>query len=244
MELDSEEILNALRKDGFILIPSFLTHEEVEKTRAEYFLSLSRLEPHPPSQRFDPGNLKITPWRKFAVGSRNGSGDPYSQVLQTTYFSPSAPDYPVLGSVFSRLIALRNTLTDMPSGYGSDLRKDAFWNACRVHHYPRGGGHMASHVDSRFPKLLADAEFKFIQVATTLSNRGKDFNSGGGFLVDRRGQSVYLESEDNAGSLVVFDGSVDHGVEDIDPDQLMTFESTAGRIALFVNLYPNQHVIK
>ena len=103
---------------------------------------------------------------------------------------------------------------------------------------------MASHVDSRFPKLLADAEFKFIQVATTLSNRGKDFNSGGGFLVDRRGQSVYLESEDNAGSLVVFDGSVDHGVEDIDPDQLMTFESTAGRIALFVNLYPNQHVIK
>ena len=49
---------------------------------------------------------------------------------------------------------MRNSLTLMNAEYGSSLGLDEFWNACRIHHYPQGGGHMAIHRDTLLPALL------------------------------------------------------------------------------------------
>jgi hypothetical protein len=137
------------------------------------------------------------------------------------------------------MIELRNSLTTMNLNYGNDLNNDAFWNACRIHHYPQGGGHMAAHRDTLFPHLLKNFKVPFIQIMVTMTARGTDFNNGGGYVVDSKGNTILFETDNNAGSLVLFDGSTIHGVQDIDLSELLDFSSSKGRIALFVNLYKN-----
>jgi hypothetical protein len=237
--INIEEALSDVRMHGYSIIPGFLSPQELNDARLEYFKSFGECAPHPQAEKFTPADLKNKPWRKHAIGSKSGSGEPYSQLLQTIYFSQQNKEYPILSKIFSEIIGIRNLMTKMRVDYGSDLVNDDFWNACRAHHYPRGGGHMASHKDTLFPKLLSDFEFPFIQIMITLTNRDSDFNQGGGYIVDKEGRKIFFENNANAGSLILFDGETVHGVEDIDPDQLLDMQSNLGRVALFVNLYAN-----
>ena len=237
--IDEEKVFFDIRNNGYSILPGFLSPEDLDGARSEYFRSLENEQSHPPLEKFKPIELAEKPWRKFAIGSKSGSGEPYSQLLKTTYFSDKCLTYPVLSKVFGRMIKLRNRLTNMHADYGSNFNEDDFWNACRVHHYPCGGGHMASHKDTLFPRLLSDFEFPFIQIMVTLTNRKYDFNLGGGYIIDKQGEVVFFENESNAGSLILFNGETVHGVEDIDPDLLLDMNSKSGRIALFVNLYAN-----
>ena len=233
-----EDVLNRVREDGFYIFPNYFDHQMVSQAKAEYFATMDSVGLKPAGEKLHPAELTQQPWRKLAVGSKNGSGEPYSQVLQTTYFSQNDLTRPVLSQIFTRLIELRNTMTGMPLTYGSDLSRDHFWNACRVHHYPSGGGHMAIHRDTGFPAVLKDFQIPFVQIMLTLSSRGDGFERGGGYI-QRDGVDVFFENESNAGSLIVFDGSTLHGVDDVDPAGLLDFGSKQGRLALFVNLYRN-----
>ena len=237
--LDTKKIFDDVRSNGYSIIPNYIAKDKLDRVRAEYFQCLSELNIHPQGEKFSPRSLIERPWRKYALGSKSGSGEPYSQILQTTYFSAFDKNYPELGDVFSEMVLIRNKLTGMRDDYGCNFDTDDFWNACRVHHYPQGGGHMAAHRDTLFPKLLSDFEFPFIQLMITLSARGSDFNHGGGYVVNKTGETIFFENEHNAGSLILFDGNTIHGVEDVDPGSLFDVSSPLGRAALFVNLYAN-----
>jgi hypothetical protein len=65
-----------------------------------------------------------------------------------------------------------------------------------------------------------------------------------GYVENSSGKRVYFENEKNSGSLILFDGATIHGVEDVDLDQVLDFNSNMGRIALFVNLYANNEIKK
>ena len=71
---------------------------------------------------------------------------------------------------------LRNRLMKVADDFGEDPARDKFWNACRVHHYPRGGGFMSMHRDTHFPIKLGD--HPFYQVMVPLSVMGRDFVEG------------------------------------------------------------------
>lgn len=234
-----KEILEKVKNEGFCVIENFADPATVIAAKEGYSRSMGFLKIHSPKEAFNPAQLELAPWRKLAIGSRTGSGEAYSQLLQTTYISEHDPKFPALVKLFRSMIELRNELTGMASDYGSNLATDRFWNACRVHHYPQGGGHMSAHRDTLFPKMLEKFDLPFMQIMMTLSNRQKDFNSGGGFIETKGGERHFFEDADNRGSLVLFDGSAVHGVDDIDLDKVLSFDSTAGRIALFVNLYTN-----
>ncbi len=165
MELiDEKKIFSDIESSGYSVLPGFLSSEELNGARSEYYRSLESEQSHPPLEKFKPIELVEKPWRKFTIGSKSGSGEPYSQLLQTTYSSEKCLNYPSLSKVFSRMINIRNRLTKLRVNYGSNLSEDDFWNACRVHHYPCGGGHMAPHKDTLFPRLLEEFEFPFIQM--------------------------------------------------------------------------------
>ncbi len=239
----SEEIgarlIRSVEDQGYTIIDRFLSQHLLDAARDEYARCMCTTPLHAQGEKFRPSDLSVAPWRKQTVGSRSGSGEPYSQLLQTTYFHSGDQRFPALSGIFNSMVTLRNFLTGMPLDYGNNLQSDAFWNACRLHHYPQGGGHMATHLDTLFPKLLRDFKIPFIQIMVTLSARGKDFKTGGGFIIDRAGEKIFFENENNAGALVLFDGSIYHGVDDIDSFEFLDFSKINGRKALFVNLYKN-----
>lgn len=238
-DVNAELVLKDIGEKGFCVVENIIPMDLVLDARSEYFSSMDLNLLHASGEKFSPWNLRERPWRKLAAGSRTGSGEAYSQLLQTTYFWQDDQNFPALSSIFNAMVSFRNSLIKVKPNYGSNLHLDNFWNACLVHHYPQGGGHMAEHIDTLFPALLSKFDIPFLQIMVTLSSRGAHFNAGGGYLKNSDGKRSYFENYDNVGSLVLFDGSVTHGVEDIDPDILLDFKSHKGRIALFVNLYAN-----
>ena len=241
--LDNKDVIDiqeSITLKGYHLIKEFIPAEICSSARDEYFQSMLALELNSQAKSFLPTDLLKNAWRKTAVGSGNGLGEKYSQVLQTTYMPlKNLEEFQGLNYCFNQAIQTRNQLTDMPKNFGSEnsLQPGAYWNASRIHHYPSGGGHMAEHKDTHFPAILGKSNIPFIQVAILLSNRNIDFSSGGGFIVDRDGQKFFFEDESSIGSIVIFDGSLKHGVEDIDPHLILDWQSSKGRIALFSNLY-------
>jgi len=95
-----------------------------------------------------------------------------------------------------------------------------------------------NHCDTYFPVKLGD--LPFYQVMAPLSVKGRDFSEGGGILVTHQGERLNTDEMAGIGSLVVFDGRIQHGVDDVDPREVMNFDDEAGRLAAFANLYVTQ----
>jgi hypothetical protein len=227
-----------LGERGYLIINDTEIEKNCIRARAEYDRCLKLSKLHATREKFHYSALSKEPWRKLAIGSSNGLGDPYAQNLQSIYFDSNDKNYPVLGSLFNTMVSIRNRLMGVDPSFGSNPEKDRFWNACRVHHYPRGGGFMATHRDTHFPQVIASQIGKpFYQVCVLLSRKNADFFTGGGVVYDNQKQKIDLETAGGFGSLIIFDGQTYHGVEDIDLDQVIDFSRSDGRLAAFVNLY-------
>lgn len=237
--LDLDAVDAALDRHGYLIVRNDELTALCAQARADYVRFFEQSKPKPPRESFDFRHLAREPWRKYAIGSHIGLGDPYAQNLQSSYFDYRDRNYPQLGELFAQLLAIRNHLMRLPkANFGEEAEQDRFWNACRIHHYPRGGGFMAKHCDTYFPTIIKEQMGKpFYQVSALLSRKGEHFATGGGFVVDRQGKKIDLETEAGFGTMVIFDGKTPHGVDDVDPDQIINFDRSDGRLAAFVNLY-------
>jgi hypothetical protein len=234
---DAPAVDIVLKRDGYMILRDEELELQCEAARKEYEACLDKATIHAPAERFRYSDLSAQPWRKLAIGSKNGVGEPIAQNLQTTYFGTGDKNYPALGTLFQTIIGIRNTLMSVDASFGNDPERDGFWNACRVHHYPRGGGFMTLHRDEYFPGKLADRDKPFYQMLVLLSRKQVDFVTGGGVLVSFADKKVDVEIEGGFGTMIFYDGRTQHGVEDIDPDQIIDFTRPDGRLAALVNLY-------
>ena len=236
--IDTDSIDKELDRRGYVIIHDAGIERTCLEAREEYLRCLHKSRLHATRERFHYGVLSNEPWRKLAIGSANGLGDPYAQNLQSIYFDANDRNYPALGSLFNTMLQIRNRLMGVDLCFGSNPEKDRFWNACRIHHYPRGGGFMAIHKDTHFPQVIAAQIGKpFYQVCVLLSRKNTNFFSGGGVIYDKEQNKIDLEIEGGFGSLILFDGRTYHGVEDVDLDQVIDFSRSDGRLAAFVNVY-------
>jgi hypothetical protein len=236
--IDPQQVDDELGRSGYLVIKDADITAASSDARTEYDRCLQRSKVHAPRERFHYNSLHGEPWRKLAIGSSNGLGNPYAQNLQSIYFDANDENYPALGALFRFMIAVRNRLMRLDASFGDNPERDRFWNACRVHHYPRGGGFMAMHKDTHFPGVISAQIGKpFYQVSVLLSRKHIDFCSGGGFVINNRDEKIDLEAEGGFGSLILFDGRTYHGVEDVDLDKIIDFSRPDGRLAAFVNLY-------
>jgi hypothetical protein len=236
--IDPVKIDKELNSNGYLIIHDAEIEQLSVEARAEYERCFRASKLHATREKFHYSVLAKEPWRKLAIGGSTGLGYPYAQNLQSIYFDANDSNYPALGALFALMVLIRNKLMGVDPDFGSNPERDRFWNACRVHHYPRGGGFMATHQDTHFPQII-DAQIgkPFYQVCVLLSRKNTDFFTGGGVIFDSQKQKVDLETEGGFGSLVLFDGRTYHGVEDVDLDQVIDFSSPEGRLAAFVNLY-------
>ena len=93
--------------------------------------------------------------------------------------------------------------------------------------YPSGIGSMNRHVDP--------VDHHQLSVPVLLmSNKGKDFKSGGAFVEKENGERIILEDVAKSGDVIYFNARIAHGVETIDPESEADWLSFKGRwMALF-----------
>ena len=72
-----------------------------EAARIEYLDVFQKADLQPPRKKFSYTDLARAPWRKLAIGSQNGVGETYAQVLQTIYFDCRHSPNRALNALFS-----------------------------------------------------------------------------------------------------------------------------------------------
>lgn len=225
-------IQNEITKKGYFVYKNDATVDLARRARDEFFSSFRSYKKA--NQGFTYSDLADGPLIKKNISSTNGVGESYAQVLQSAYY-PAKTSLPAIDQVFQRIIVTRNQLTGQAKTFGDNPVQDRFWDARRIHHYPQGGGFMFPHRDSYFPTVLNDVQF--LQVLFLLSEKGQDFQSGGGYIYDLQDQKIDLETEGGLGAIIYFDGRIIHGVADVDAQEDFDLTRPTGRLSAIANLY-------
>lgn len=179
-------------------------------------------------------------FQKLAIGGTMQSWAYRPRFIRILYNPLWEADIYGLHGLFRKLAALRNRLQGHPEGYAIDTVDGGMWTAARVQHYPAGGGFLIPHRDTVISKVNSDAGIEqFYQILLPLTQKGMDFERGGGFveLEDGEGQRVYIEDNIEAGDVVMYDGRTVHGVADIDPHKRVNLQTMDGRVVMFASLY-------
>ena len=148
--VDVKEVIENIQKNGYFILKNSITLDLAESARTEYFQSFSNFALS--TNNFKYSQLLLSPIRKKKISSTNSLGEAYPQVMETTFY-PKHHRYLAIEKMFNVIVELRNEITGMPADYGDEPERDKFWNARRIHHYPRGGGFMVMHKDTYFSKF-------------------------------------------------------------------------------------------
>ena len=113
--------------------------------------------------------------------------------------------------------------------YENNIPSDGQIDRLQIVRYPSGGGQLRDHVDSRKNQRVVSG--------VVMSKRGVDYKSGGFYFNKSKKKRINLENKIEEGDAVIFYGSLIHGVEPIDPNEKLSWNSTKGRwfLGMFVN---------
>ena len=241
------EIISNLKRKGFYLLNldnEFLFLIESAFQEYKRIIDEKKVEILATNSSFRYKEIKNNFFGKYSIGAYNGIKDPIAQLLQTIYLPTSKKQ--ILNSnnylfkLAEYLVFLRNYICNMDPLFGYNPIKEKFWNASRIHHYPIGGGFMSCHNDTSFPKIMKNNSVPFLQISVSLSMKGRDYFKGGGYVFEKENnKKIYTDrNQNNPSSITFFDGSIFHGVDDVDPDSKISFNSKNMRAALFTSLFP------
>ncbi len=156
------------------------------------------------------------------------SSRPKVQSLYFTFFWNK--EFPRVMEIGKMLGRLRNKIAGLDIDYG--FREDDEHLAYSLfQHYPLGGGFICEHGDLLEP-----------QKCVTVLNLPGDFDKGG-LYVNPAGEKIPLEPLMEAGDLFIFRPNVLHGVDPIDPDKPLDFQSPNGRWRMACALVQNKQRI-
>lgn len=235
-EIRREEVLEPLMANKFVCLRGILSPARVRRGRETFEKRFSKKDDHPTIGE-SPLDVQNN-FQKLSIGSARGKHHlgSYGRLLRV-FFNPLwREDIYQMHDIFKQLIALRNMLLDKPQGFASDKIEQGLWTAARIHQYPVGGGFLQEHRDNTQAAVSEKAYLNYFQVFAILSQKGEDFETGGGF-VEHEGKRIVIDDYISPGDIVIYDGSTLHGVEDIDPHKVLDLNSTSGRLAAFVSLY-------
>ena len=234
-EVSRDGLLAVLREFHFARITGLVSPEEVDRSRQ---LMAARFNPDDDRPTTGEHHTEVKDnFQKLSIGRARHGGIDRPRFMRCFYLPMWAEDIFGLREIFRKVARVRNILGNRALDFAVDREEDGMWTASRVHHFPHGGGFMVAHRDTVLPQVYKDGGLgEFFQPLILLSQKGEDFQIGGGF-VDLRGERILYEDHAGKGDIVIYDTSTDHGVEDIDPDRPFRQDSLAGRMSGLVTLF-------
>ena len=229
------ESMKFLENAGFARIQGLFSSSEILQCRRRIEDSFSHLR----DQKHDPRNahLLMSNFQKLVVGGTSGpNGTP--RFLRMFYLPFMDNDEFHMHEIFRRLAMFRNRLYGIDKNFATRDVESGVWSANRVHQYPRGGGFMAVHTDVGTAKVAKLVGFEdYVQVILIMSQKGVDFFTGGAYIVNSEGEREFYEDDCQVGDVVVYDGRIPHGVEEIDYLSPLDMSSSAGRYVAMTTLF-------
>ena len=144
---------------------------------------------------------------------------------------------------FREIFQLKNFLAGFREDeFMQNMPSDGFVARVNVHHYPRGGGYQAEHIDPV-------GKHAQIQTLIIASEFGQDYKQGGVYGRSAAGSPrTYLDPHVGPGDVLIMSPGIHHGVDSIDPDAAYDWRSNNGRWMILPIIvgsdYPNPAVAK
>jgi hypothetical protein len=163
--------------------------------------------------------------------------------MHAFYFHGWYPHNKRIFEFFKEIFHLKNFLAGFQDGeFMHNIPSDGFIARVNVHHYPRGGGYQAEHIDpvgkhAQIQTLIIGSEF------------GQDYRQGGVYGRSAAASpATYLDPLVGPGDMLVMSPGIPHGVAAIDPDADYEWKSNNGRWMILPIIvgsdYPNPAVAK
>jgi len=113
--------------------------------------------------------------------------------------------------------------------FEKNIPSDGQIDRLQIVRYPAGGGELRDHIDPRKNQRVVSG--------IIMSKIGKDFLKGGFYFKSSKSKKINIEKRLEEGDAVIFYGSIAHGVEKVDPQEKLIWNSNKGRwfIGMFVN---------
>ncbi len=127
---------------------------------------------------------------------------------------------------FKAMSRFRNTVANLDENFTIDSIEGDWITVPTLFHYPSGGGKINKHAD---PKTK-----QFCTILCSLSQKGDDFYEGGSYV--EKNEKIDTERDISYGDMFLFDPSMAHGVDPIDPDQKLDWKSRKGRYVFIPGL--------
>ncbi|TKC91785.1 hypothetical protein FAZ69_04930 [Trinickia terrae] len=233
-------VRDKVASEGFVLIRGMFDRLEIQQKLTSLY-TYANTASHKPSAGVSPAEIRCN-MTKWSIGGHSQSQAGLPRFMLTVYNPLWDEDTFKLHSDFSRLIEIRDTLAGRETLI-DDRLAPARYNGCRVQIYPSGGGFMGAHVDSRAASNLeGTAHCAYIQMVLLLTERGKDYQSGGAFVISDD-KTIDSEAESLAGDLLVYDGSTHHGVADIDSNIAFDISNLRGRAVALVTVLTKDDIL-
>ena len=231
-----DEIRRSLASDKFVCIRGLLNPSKVRNAKSILSQRFCKSDDRPTVGE-SPKDVKQN-FQKLSIGLARGKHHlgSYGRLLRVMFNPLWEEDIYQMHDIFRTLISVRNQLMGKSVDYASDTIEDGLWTAARIHQYPVGGGFIQGHRDRTQAAVSNQAQLNYCQVFAILSQKGKDFERGGGFI-EHQGKHIIIDDFVSPGDIVIYDGSTLHGVEDIDPHKLLELDQISGRMSAFVSLY-------
>ncbi|NQU57843.1 MAG: hypothetical protein HQ513_11450 [Rhodospirillales bacterium] len=113
--------------------------------------------------------------------------------------------------------------------YEINTPRDRVVDRLQLIQYPLGGGNLKLHYDPRNNQ-------RFI-IGILLTRRGEDYESGGFFALNENGEKCDFENRLDAGDILICYPTIVHGVNPVDPDRPLDWDSPKGR--WYLGIYSN-----
>lgn len=231
-----DKILDLVKANHFVVIRGLLDENEVRsKLDSIWTYALE-------GNHFGTSNVPKDAIRRFSskwsIGGESPIQADIARFMLTIYSPLIDEDKFGIHSWFKTLIEVRDLCAGRDKPYFDEDLPNPFFNGSRLQLYPGGGGFMSAHRDSTAVSTFnAASDGLFLQPLLLLTQRGKDFISGGAFYVDSKGARHFIEDSTRSGDIVVYDETIVHGVGDVDSDMPLDLSSRRGRIVALTTIY-------
>jgi len=199
-----KDAITTLDKQGYVILHNVVDLDIVEKMR-KFWLA-------PKKKRFS---------SSISLGEPNYSHKFFGKYTRHFEFYWNKPSDPLTYQTSLLLHYLRNTLLGNHPLYGLTFEPSKVGTYLAITHYSSGSGEMAVHVDPNY--------FLPTHYVLPLTFKGDDYQEGGLFAKKGK-EEIDIESQLRPGSILLFKGSMPHGVKKVTGEGTKTND---GRLQMF-----------